>query len=750
MAKRSQQRPARQKKDTSGCMSGIISMFNFRHGRISRRLLSDHRRYMDNNTHGPPSPTSEVNLPINVKAMQPRIEDSEIIRKPSFDNMRKRVKEVTEEKMFINHDPKFTRKNHEHVNISKTLKKSFDEEISMSHQAQQTSQHHDLEALVREILRIYRNRNEQHGDLCTGAKQSFPIVKEKLIAAIEALLKEKSRNGDYKKFHHSKEMFQVLSSNKEMFLKMLQDQNLILLNEDQKSKSNSKGQELEEPLIRKRRKIFRRSRSQESIPLYENDRIVILKPGCSENQVSMGNGTDSNENGSQSSSLKVKRRLKHTMGNEQKTSGPSERAGKMVDGGWSSPNRDHFYTERFAKITNGLKTRDRLSKSHETRSKHENAENQISNIYVEAKKHLSEMLTSGDEDAESMKRSLPAHLKNLGRILSLQEYNSLSPDTTPRGQPRSMANKSQLMMTIENPEGEIVVLDNVACEGDQEIVNSPSSDKEHEKQKEGCQPRDSLYEDQSLESLALDLQEKNEFSSSQNRNEHSLASKTDEHETSPGKPSPVSVLEPLFSDDEITPARTISLPVGSTVRPRCIEFDESICCAENQQIRITDSEDNVESVFEYVEAVLLSSDLNWSEFETRWFSSVQILDPSLFDEVVTFSGRAKHDQKFLFDSTNEVLEDVCNRFIAEPSFIKRNVWPVPRGKDLINEVWSRLELRLGKLYPREYNELVRNDLETCRFWLDLQTGSFRDVVVELEDSIFEEIIDNIIFDLFTY
>ncbi|KAF5801272.1 hypothetical protein HanXRQr2_Chr06g0246221 [Helianthus annuus] len=52
MAKRSHQRPSRQKKDTSGCMWGIISMFDFRHGRTPRRLLSDRRRYTDNNSYG--------------------------------------------------------------------------------------------------------------------------------------------------------------------------------------------------------------------------------------------------------------------------------------------------------------------------------------------------------------------------------------------------------------------------------------------------------------------------------------------------------------------------------------------------------------------------------------------------------------------------------------------------------------------------------------------------------------------------
>ncbi|KAK9056178.1 hypothetical protein SSX86_027267 [Deinandra increscens subsp. villosa] len=759
MAKRSKQRPARQKKDQSGCMWGIISMLDFRHGRTPRRLLSDRRRYTDNNTHGSSHLTSEANLPTNSQGTHPSIKDGEKIKKPTLDLTRNRVKELIEEEMFIDLDPKSTRKDHEHKNTSKTLKKSFDEEISVNHQVSvpKTTQYHDLEALVKEILLIYKKKNEQHGILDTGAKGSFPIVEEKLFVAVEALLNEKSANGDHKKIHHLKEMFQTLSSNKEMFLKILQDQNSVLLNEDQKLKSTDQGPE--EPVTRKHRKFFRRkSKSQESISLKENGRIVILKSGSSENQVPVDNDTHSEGNGSQFSFMEIKRRLKHAMGKERQLPGPGpgpvERTGKTVfDGGWSSPNRDHFYTERFARVTNGLKAGDRFSKLRESEMANEDANSKISNIYVEAKKHLSEMLTNGDEDAELMMRSLP---KSLGRILSLREYSSFSPITSPRVRTRhlscddlSIDNKSQPFTTSDTSKKEGVVSDDMTCEGAEEVVNLPSCDEEHKEQTEACEPHViTLIEDRHSDSLEPDLLEE-ELSSSSFRkpDEPSVASKTEEHEISPEKPSPISVLEPLFSDDDISPAGTASLPVEAAVQPLCIQFDEPLTCAENQQIRITDSGDNEESPFEYVEAVLLSSDLNWSEFEKRWMSSDQILDASIFHEVETFSSRAKHDQRLLFDSTNVALEEVCTRFIPESPFIKRNVWPVPKGMDLIIEVWSRLESSLCKVYPRDLSKLVRNDLETSRMWLDLRSES-REIVNKIEESIFEETIDDTLSSLF--
>lgn len=41
MAKRSRRRLARAKKDRAGCIWGLISMLDFRHGRFTRKLLKD-------------------------------------------------------------------------------------------------------------------------------------------------------------------------------------------------------------------------------------------------------------------------------------------------------------------------------------------------------------------------------------------------------------------------------------------------------------------------------------------------------------------------------------------------------------------------------------------------------------------------------------------------------------------------------------------------------------------------------------
>lgn len=149
-----------------------------------------------------------------------------------------------------------------------------------------------------------------------------------------------------------------------------------------------------------------------------------------------------------------------------------------------------------------------------------------------------------------------------------------------------------------------------------------------------------------------------------------------------------------------------------------------------------------ESAFDYVEAVLLASDLNWEEFLLRWLSSDQILDPSLFDEVELFSNHSHHDQKLLFDCTNEVLTEVCVSYFGfSPwvSFVKHNIRPVPRGKDLIDEVWKGVEWHLLPLpSPCTLEQIMTKDMAKPGKWLDLRVD-VESIGTDIEEAIFKEL-----------
>lgn len=662
-ARRSKQRLSRQNKDRGGCMSGLVSIFDFRHGRITRRMLSDHTTHLTESTTGPSYPTSEVNSIMDSEEMHLWIES---LNGEKAETVRTRVKELMEEEMYGDQtgDLECDHHVHSHEHTGKTSSRSFDScEISKV-PPQKTPHYHDLKDLVNELLLIHQKRNEEQ--------------KPKSIERSNSL--ENERN-------------------------------------------NPKS---DEPVIHKPRNFFkRRSKSHECISLNVNNSPLPSN---------RTNGFHSERSTSQFSFTEIKRKLKNAIGRSPRDSGCRENP--VVDGSsrWSSPNRDQFFSERFSRISNEFKTQDGVSRLHKSETKPmENYEfgdtsYRISNIYIEAKKHLSEILSIGDEDTEFMEER---HSRTLGKLLSFPEYNS------PRGNSPKV-NESQPFV-VENDHQEPEVLDEVLeTEGVLEIVKPPS-------------PIDIEVVD------VADLTEEDELSCSPpaspsgsslavNRKTEEVENTTDDKT---GKPSPVSVLEPMFSDDDISPARTISRSAEASIQPLRIRFEEVVPPPKNQETRIRNLVENDESAFEYVEAVLLASDLNWDDFEKRWLSSTQILDSSLYDELQIFSSQPTHNQRLLFDSTNEILKEVCDRslgFFPDLPFVKPNIHPLPKGMDLINEVWERIESRIEGPYPRSLDQLIRRDLEVSRMWMDLRSET-REIVIETEESIFDDLIDDTLLSL---
>ncbi|KAK9068310.1 hypothetical protein SSX86_012421 [Deinandra increscens subsp. villosa] len=798
MAKRSKRHQRQQNKDHAGCMWGLISIFDFRHGQTTRRLLSD-KRIVTKDIVVSEYPTTEASSFMSSEEKHVSIEDVTESENQTIDAVKTSVKELMEEEM-VSEQESIEQMNGDEV--GKFSEKTFgDHDISMS--CQDSSQKNsekpfgDLEALMKEILLIYQRKNCHDAD--EGQNHTFTIVEEKLSAAVEVFINEKSSDKNQEKTEQSKDlidMFQMLGSNKELFLKLLQDKASVNANEDHKLKSTAKSDrsesesKLDVPLTRKHRNFFfRRSKSQESMPI---NRIVILKPNSLENQFKVETDVHSDRLSSHFSFIEIKKRLRNAIRKDQQKPGGNEKTVGEGSNGWSSPNRDHFYTERFTKRI------ERDSKLKESDIKpRENDENlgssrHISNLYTEAKKHLSEMLSGGDEDADLMMENVP---KTLGKILSFEEYNSLSPSASPKkendhenlelvnqGEPCTVSidleekpkaldevnldtclgGAPSSMVVDMNPEANsFYMFDPLEIKPNlNRIIHKSPRERENQKTKkkwqilddscEPCSPSERMDEivdvsdeERSPQCLKLDSPEENEFSSPI---AYSHSHKIEEPESTSGdkteRPSPVSVLEPLFSDNEISPASTDSRPIEYAIRPLRIQF-------EDQEIYARNCVENEESAFEYVEAVLLASDLNWDEFEKRWLSSMPILDSSLFDEVEIFSSRPSHDQRLLFDSTNGVLKEICDcylGFFLQLSFIKRKIQPVPEGEDLINEVWERIELHLKDNYPLSLDQLVNKDLGISRTWMDLSSDS-REIVFEIDKSIFEDMMDDTLLSL---
>lgn len=382
----------------------------------------------------------------------------------------------------------------------------------------------DLDIVMEELRQIHQKsrkfvkvRQDLHNDHNKQSDQTQPVVEEKLNAAIEVFINQRSRNntqlGEDNKTLQSKEFMdalQTLSSNKEFILTLLQDPNSRLLKqigsledaqfeekqkpnlipESNMSKENRVHAKTDDVINHKQRKFFRRrSKSQEIYPPMEDEtprpssKIIILKPGPVglqspsaqtnvntpvHSQYAEKRTMQGERNTSQFSFTEIKRKLKHAMGkdrhgisqegtirrfpSEQLKWSNSERGISGENLGWSSPNRDHFYTEKFAKSPLGIKRGDKIVKSKgvEAVSPTEASDFPrpgMPNIYIEAKKHLVEMLDNEDETTTLSSGQLP---KSLGRILSFPEYNS-SPSCSPRENSKDSMLHSQMREPITDP-----------------------------------------------------------------------------------------------------------------------------------------------------------------------------------------------------------------------------------------------------------------------------------------------------------
>lgn len=345
----------------------------------------------------------------------------------------------------------------------------------------------DLEMIMEELAQINQrntngSKNDLHGDLDIPS-----VVEEKLVAAVKILAEQ--RLGCSKRFGEdgnrcsSKEFMdalKTLSLNKGLLLKLLQDPNSKLVKHVQSLEDARLGKaradnsspasnltedksKCDQTSTRKPRNFFRRrTKSLESYPIMagdkdfqNNNKIVILKPGAQSPQTdirvsslrmqspNMEDKVHNDRNASQFSFTEIKRKLRHAMGKERQGVSPdrinpkyspkhqNSNNGEKGSTGenlcWSSPNRNHFYTERFL----GSPPIFKKGESVEKLAVNENSQYMRlggSNIYLEAKKHLSEMVKSGGETPELVNRQLP---KPLGRILSIPEYNG-TPLCSPR------------------------------------------------------------------------------------------------------------------------------------------------------------------------------------------------------------------------------------------------------------------------------------------------------------------------------
>ncbi|CAL0308216.1 unnamed protein product [Lupinus luteus] len=913
MAKKSQRRAVRYEKDKSGCMWGFISMFDFRHGHPTRKLIADKRRSHEHvvgylhsknkfevlsnldevdqsNLDIEDSKRVEVKTDVNKPSVKKLIEEEMFIDQTplkDIDNAEVELKEsrlrhVVPRKLDLKRKKKSSKKSCDldtyDLNLDETLKSEFSHN---QHSRKQSKDDIDLDKVTEEFFHLKDACSMMRGkdrEVCVQSKHKHAIPENIARDAIHEFVNQMILNGkdlaEARKFLCSdelKEALELISSDEDFFLSLRQDPNSLskyvqdLVHSQRKSEkeygavngSNFSEQELgnlenpKEIVNHKKHNFFRRKvKSQSKISTNENgnadfsNRIVILKPGpmdlkhsATENNIDspihshdkVQYNSPSLRGNSHFSLTELKRKLKHAMGRDKHGNSegisrkyPAESQNKRPSGkaigkdnpGMRSPNKDHFFIEKIARCTNGVMKVDKsgTSKDSELVMEHENGsypKPRISNLYREAKKHLSEIVSNGDENMDLSSRRTPS---SLGRILSLPEYN-FSPLGSPARDREHHFVTAQTRLSSQDknwepnednlsPE-EATCVDHLDQEADNpekqtSICGESSNDKVQETKSDSNFSDDQGHVDKEENSYLVrdeiviedDIESKNKVdilaSSSQpvglgtgkddqhdNLSEvHDRASCSqclkqdviDENQpssplSSPSQFSTTTKVEEVESGSDIS-GRPSPVSVLDTfleddinlveVRVRPLQFEEQDSSPVNQFRSGKHCLEDNELIYDYIKKVLQTSGLTKDQLFMKCLSSDKILDPSLFDQVVLLSNHLCQDQKLLYDCTDEVLMEVClHYFGVSPfaSFLNPSIRPTPNMQKVIIKVWEGVCWHiLPSLPPRTLEKIVRKDMEKNGTWMDLRFEA-ETVDFEMGEAILAELMEDTIFEL---
>uniref|UniRef100_M4F8C8 DUF4378 domain-containing protein n=1 Tax=Brassica campestris TaxID=3711 RepID=M4F8C8_BRACM len=663
--------------------------------------------------------------------------------------------------------------NFSHINTTNTEEPQVHRRTKKSHHASERSV--DIDNMIEEF---YSEIHRRSTSLAKNHKQDD--YKEKLRELIKFLISQKLLHGNRPKENSEiltskdlMEVFQILGSDEELFLKLLQDPEILVPRQKGEESLSLSGASEQSSLADKRRSssFFRRKDTPQEVTddkacEASSDRIYILKPGFSSPDTApdshlMRNKLQNERNSSHFFLSEIKRKLKQAIRKEQPGLQRERRFPKNV------PTKDHFFLERMAKPSTSQKNNE------------DDRKQRVSNIYTEAKKHLSEMLNNGDLDSNITSRQVQ---RTLGRILSLPEY--LSPLSSPgrRWEKSSTSHRKSASADyinavnikketpVSQPEDAIIKsADTQACDLRKETDNAVES-----LQPTVCEPSEksvdvedgTANEDKvSAAGSADDVMITNEIGivteeasstlTSHEENQPPLASSVAspshclaKSESSaiidvPEWSSPISVLEPLFIEDDVSPSKMRSQSDEPQVQPWCIHFDDKEdSAAKSREDAVKSITSDKELVFKYVKAVVDAVVSDFEELYLKAQFSDQLLEPALISNVPFCPNQLCHDHELLFDCINEVIMELC---CCPPwaSFVTPRTRVFSTVKSIVHEVqeavyWHLLPLPL----PRALDQIVRKDMAKAGNWLDIRC-EIDCIGFETSELILEELLEEV-------
>ncbi|XP_022939673.1 uncharacterized protein LOC111445482 isoform X3 [Cucurbita moschata] len=907
MGKDSKRIMVRYEKDQRGCMWGLISLFDFRHGRASRKLLADKKR-PGRETVGTGNSRNKFEILANLDEDCSVTLNSEECK--TVDIGKPSVKKLIEEEMFNEQDAKRIEREHSgHLKmndpkkVKKSQKKSRDIDADSFNAAEylkeQSVNNLPVDVMLKEIYSQIHRKNtsdlkfDPNDKADIQSNEFLADLEQKMVDALKEYFGQKFNIGkDFtkiQKVQHSREIMDALQiphSDDKLVHELAQNPNSVLLkyirnlhnlsiekDVEPKSHEFSEVSQSEEIVDHKQRLFFRRkvknpvrnvSKGNENSDA--SSKIVILKPGpkglvnseADNIHPSVQNSTANDKTkvlnervGSNFFLSGIKRKFRYAMGKDHHehsaygsdrfscdhhSTKESEEGVHKEDSARNSTSKDHFFIERISRPSTDSKRREKAGKLKSLEINHDlgnvyNGRRCSSNIYVEAKKHLSEMLSSGDESVDFLRGHVP---KTLGRILSLPEY-SFSPISSPKMDcklspvtsekrvsagsrllnvneitPSLKGENDDTPISVQPPtddnhdmksdivdqsireeavssstngkisEGDIEILkvNEIAVHEESNVLDAPSGSSEYsllredrngEMADDACDERTVSYvpsdtiasspireghdndtrdmgDDKPSMSLSQDSSEENQLSPSRSASSSSSPTQgkavgdLDGVSDVPERPSPVSVLEPLFVDDNLSPLHAMALPAGLRVQPMHIEFEEREP-AETDKANVTKSlKEDKEVVFDYVKAVLLASGLSWNQICGKWLSSEQLLYLLLLDEIELSPNQLCSNQQLLFDCINEVLADFCQSYPPWFSFVQ----PCLRSEYLLEICEGVYWHLLPMPQPLTLDHLVRKDMGRTRTWMNLHSDA-ETIGTETCQAIFEDLLDDTVF-----
>ncbi|WVZ55089.1 hypothetical protein U9M48_005801 [Paspalum notatum var. saurae] len=204
----------------------------------------------------------------------------------------------------------------------------------------------------------------------------------------------------------------------------------------------------------------------------------------------------------------------------------------------------------------------------------------------------------------------------------------------------------------------------------------------------------------------------------------------------PEQPSPVSVLDPFFHDDVDSPdnENMIKCELPMPQYTAGDGLDQGIFW-EDKDVRLG-----------YIKELLELSELCTYQNLEVWYLEDELISPCLFEEL--HPGNQIEDTKLLFDCVCEAVTEIQGIYFRSPPCLsspRHNMMEPLMGRNLISEINKHVERHLHYQFPSTLDQLVNKDLEDGS-WMDLRSES-EEITVVIWDCILDELLEEFVYDL---